>query len=99
MSPPRASNFPEMATTCSPLAPSSLMKGQFVITRAFGIRFGLAFDKAELRFAREHVGGQLADEQQNDAGVRELDADFSDRQLKAIEVRGDEVEQQRVPMR
>jgi hypothetical protein len=51
-------------------------KGQFVVARTFGIRFRFALDKVNLRFARQHVGGQLADEQQNDAGVDELDADF-----------------------
>ncbi len=50
-----------------------------------------------LRFTRQHIGGKLADKQENDAGMGELDADFFCRELKAAEVRRDEVEQQHRP--
>ena len=47
-----------------------------------------------MRLARKEVGRQLADEQQDDARVRELDADFLRCELKALDVGGDEVDEQ-----
>ena len=61
---------------------------------AVGIIPRLALGKMHLHFAGEHVGRELADEQDDDAGVRELDADFFWRQLKTINVRGDKIHQQ-----
>ena len=40
-----------------------------------------------LHFAGKHVGCELADEQDDDAGVRDLDADFFRGQLKPADVR------------
>ena len=54
----------------------------------------LALGQVHLEFAGEQVGGQLADEQHDDAGVRELDADFFGRELKPADVGADEVDQQ-----
>ena len=47
---------------------------EFVIHAALGPGLGFALDEAHLRFAREHVGHELADEQQNDSRVGQVDA-------------------------
>ena len=72
----------------------AVSENEFVVRRAFGIILGFALGKVHLHFAREHVRRELADEQQDDARMRKLDADFFGRQLKTIDVRRDKVHQQ-----
>ena len=65
----------------------AIEENEFAAARILGIIFRLALGQTHLRLVRHHVRHELADEQNNHAAVRELDADFFHRQLKTIDVR------------
>ena len=69
-------------------------KIEFVFRGAFRKISRVALGKMHLQFARKQIRRKLADEQDDDAGVRELDADFFPREFKTVDVRRDQIDQQ-----
>src|SRR5207248_10932995 len=67
---------------------------QFRSAKVLGIILGFAFGKLEGAFARQHVGEQLAEEQQDQAEMNDPDTSLFLSPLKTGDVRRDQVNQQ-----
>ena len=76
------------------IRPGLRREHQLEMLSAHRIGFRLAFHEADLAFARQHVRQELADQQKNDPGMCELDADLFFRQLKPVDVRRHQIQQQ-----
>ena len=80
-----------LAETLGALAPPP---GCVVVDGTFGISLGFARVEVHLHFAREEIRGQLADQEEDDARVGELNADFIRGQFEPVNMRCHEIHEQ-----
>src|SRR5258708_17233373 len=69
-------------------------EGQFMSTMAFEVIVRLALEESHPRFHLEHVRAQLTDEQDNDADVREVNADLRHAPLETLDMCCHKIEEQ-----
>ena len=69
-------------------------EGQFVAAERLRVFLGLALVEAHEALLLQEPCEQFADEQQDQAGMRQLDAGFLPAELETIKVRGDEVDEE-----
>ena len=59
-----------------------------------GVNLWLTFLEIHHRLTGKHIGRELADEEQDDSEVGEIDASLAPGEAKAFHVRGDQIEEQ-----
>ena len=67
---------------------------EFVEAETFGIVPRTALSDCHLKIFLPEAGEQFAQQEDNQTGVRELDAGFAPFQFQAVDVRGDEIDEE-----